>query len=100
MSKPITKEESRQMFLSAVSDAYWYWSQLEDRTEKERLDGLAFSLMNIFDGTSGGFTCAIDLVLRPHPDDKDFFMVEGADYMEDGLVINDDVYLHDLWCNE
>lgn len=99
MSKPITKEESRQMFLSAVSDACWYWSQLEDRTEKERLDGLAFSLLNIFDGTSS-FPCAIDLVLRPHPDDKDFLIAEGTDYIEDGLVINDDVYLHDLWCKE
>ena len=95
MSKSRSKEDMRDVFLSQVNCITHYWSTV-DASERKKLDGVAFSIMNIFDGTCGGFPCAVDLVLRPHEDDKQFNIDEGEDYVEDGMCINDDVCLHEL----
>ena len=61
----------------------------------EKCNGLAFSILNIFDGTSIELP-AMDIVLRPHEDDKEYLRGEGMDWFEDGMVIND-CYLHELF---
>jgi hypothetical protein len=73
-----------------------YWAGVEDRTVEERLSGLLHSILVIIDGQSGGFPCALDLVCRPHPEDKAYHIIEGEDWIEDGTVLNADVLLHEL----
>lgn len=90
-----TAEEVRQEFLNHVHSLVIYWANLPDRTVEEKCDGVAFSILNIFDGTTMGLP-AMDLVLAPHPDDKAFNQSEGNNWYEPGMVIND-CMLHELF---
>jgi hypothetical protein len=67
-----------------------------EKSAEERCDGLAFSILNIFDGTSSDLP-AMDIVLRPHEDDKEYNIDNGDKWFEDGMAINDDVTMHDMW---
>ena len=95
MSRAHTEDEAREIFISACRSLSDYWSGLEGRSKKEACEGLLFSIMNIIDGTSGSFPCAIDLVLSPHEDDKQFSIDNGENYMEAGMVINN-CMLHEV----
>lgn len=93
MSRAKTAEEARKDFLDQIRVYVDYWSGAD--SDRWRLNGLAFSILNMLDGTSG--LPSFDLVLRPHPDDQEFCEQEGEDWYEPGQVINADVYLHELW---
>jgi hypothetical protein len=90
-----TKQEMLEVFTGQVEVITRYWAGL-DISDKEKCEGVAFSIMNIFDGTCGGFPCAVDLVLRPHPDDKQYYIDNNEPYIDDGMTINDEVQLHEL----
>jgi hypothetical protein len=99
MSKPISKEKAREEFLDHVRHLAHYWSRIE-RDPLRMCEGVAFSILTAIDGSSALPT--YDLVVRPHPDDKTFHENKGEDYYVDGMVINDDVHLHDMFypaCN-
>jgi hypothetical protein len=97
VSRAKTAEEARAEFLDAIRQMTYYWAKVpQGMNVQERLDGLAFSILNILDGTSGTFSCAIDLVLRPHPDNKAFHQAEGENWYEDGMAINE-CQLHELY---
>lgn len=96
MSKAKTKDEMLSDFISAVNCVADYWSRVENISNKDRCHGVKHSILTIIDGMSGSFPCAIDLVLRPHPDDKQYYIDDGEDFIEDGMVINNDVYLHEV----
>lgn len=70
MSESKSKEEMLDAFTSQVQMIAEHWATRGGLSDKEKCEGVAFSIMNIFDGTCGGFPCAIDLVLRPHPDER------------------------------
>ena len=75
------------------------WAKYPDLTVEERLNGLCFSILAMIDGVSPGIP-AIDLVLRPHPEAKEYGVTNGENYFQDGMIINDDdCYLHNLWYN-
>lgn len=97
MSKAYTKEEMREMFIHQCRATAHFWSRVEDRTPREMCDGVVFSMLNIIDGMSGGFPAAIDLVMQPHPDDKDYNISNDENWVEAGQIINDDGRLHDLY---
>ena len=94
MSRAKTAEEMRDMLLAHFRNLTHYWSH-QEMSDKEKLDGLLHSILVALDGHAGGFPCSLDLVCRPHPDDKQFYIDEDEDWIEDGMVINDDVLLHD-----
>jgi hypothetical protein len=96
MSKAITKEEARDIFIDQCRVIIDYWASQNDNTDKEKIEGAVFSIMNIFDGSCGGFPAAIDLVLRPHEDDKQYNIDNGDNWIVDGQVINDDCHLHEI----
>lgn len=98
MTRAKTAEEAREAFLDQIRTyvSYWASNNVGDKTVRERLDGLAFSILNILDGTSSGLP-AMDIVLRPHSDDKAYCQEEGETWYEDGQTINADIMLHDLW---
>lgn len=104
-ARAYTEEEVRDMFLNHLHGLVKYWAELKrnqavfpgpEYTIEERLDGLVFSLLNIFDGTNG-FWCAIDLRLVPHPDDRLFNKSEGRMWFAPGMPLSRNVSLHDLW---
>jgi hypothetical protein len=98
-SRAHTKEEARDMVLGHVRDMARYWSSVPGKTPRERCDGLAFSMLVMIDGHSSNLP-AMDLVLRPHEDDKPHHIANGENYFEPGMAINDDVLLHDLYFKE
>ena len=95
MTEPYTKEEMREMFLDNCKALAQFWSTVENKTPREMCDGVVFSMLNIMDGMSGGFPAAINLVMEPHPDDKDYRISNDENWVEPGQVINDDVMLHE-----
>jgi len=87
----------REMFLAQCRTTAFYWSRVEDKTPREMCDGVVFSILNIIDGMSGGFPAAINLVMEPHPDDKEYCISNDEKWVENGQIINNDVMLHDCY---
>lgn len=90
MSRQKTVEEVRQEFLDQMKGIGREWLRIqkeENYDTKRTMEGFLFSIYNVFDGTSclPGF----DIIVRPHPDDKQFHIDEGENYYED-------VYLHEI----
>ena len=79
MSKEKTKEEVREEFLGHLRMMVSYWEKLEgNHSTKERLEGLAFSMLVAIDG--GTNLPSFILAPMPHEDDKEFHTNEGEDY--------------------
>lgn len=95
MSKAYTKEELASCLVNHFKNLAFYWSKQEG-SKKDICEGVVHSILCTLDGVSGGFPCAIDLVMSPHPEDKQFHIDEGDNYVEEGMCINDNIYLHDL----
>ena len=97
--RAFTKEETRDHFLENVRALAHYWGTLPGKTALECCNGLAFSMLTMFDGCSSDMP-AIDLAVCPHEDDKQFNIDEGSNWYESGLVFNDDVHLHEMFYGE
>jgi len=95
MSRPYTKEEIVDTVLGQIEMSVVYWDSVKTDSVRDKMHGLVFSILNIFDGTSS--LPAFDIIVRPHPDDKQFHIDEDEDYYEDGMVINDGICLHGEW---
>ena len=97
-----TAEEARSQYLGHIRNMVRYWASLpevdkvtgERRSVKDRLDGLAFSILVMIDGESN--LPSLDLTLSPHHSDKDYFISEGENWFEFGQVIND-CMLHEIF---
>lgn len=96
MSKAYTVEEVREKFLNYLHALVDYWDKVNSRNSKEKMEGLIHSILVTFDGHQMEFP-ALDIVLRPHPDDKDYCISIHEQWFEDGMCINDDVNLHYMW---
>ena len=94
-SKPISREEARETFLQHVRFLARYWAKERPDNVLEACEGVAFSILTTMDGCAG--FPSLDLVLRPHPDDKAYHEENGDDYYVDGMVINGDCHLHDYF---
>ena len=93
-SRAVTKEEMREDFLKQVRNIVDWWKN-ESRVDVDgRIEGVAFSILVLIDGEHAMFP-GMDLVMRPHPDDKDYHEKNGENWIPDGLVINDGVALHE-----
>ena len=99
MSKEITKENARTIFLENVRVIARYWATTRDGGDvANRCDGVAFSILSLIDGCSS--MPSMDIVLRPHPDDMEFCKSEGMDWYVDGMAINDNCLLHEFFHQE
>lgn len=78
MPREYTTDEVRKQFLELVWTYIGYWGRLPGKTPRERLEGLAFSMLVILDGGSAlpGFI----VVPCPHPDDKEFHKDEDENW--------------------
>lgn len=99
MTKPrqYTTEEVRDMFLKQVRDLVDYWeTESRFKTSREKLEGLAFSIMSTIDGCSltvPGFV----LAPSPHPDDAAYHREQGENWFPAGPKTKHDIAgsLHD-----
>lgn len=96
MPKPKTKEEIQKEIVEHFDGVARYWSGLENMSNIERCRGVVFSILVAFDGMSMGLP-AMDIVMRPHPEDREYCIEEGVDWYPQQLTVNDDVMLHDLY---
>lgn len=91
-----TKAEVCQQVLDVMRHYAHYWATVPDKSTAERCDGLGFSLMNIFDGTTAGLP-SFSIVARPDVGDKAHNIEQGLDYIVGGTVINKRCLLHELY---
>jgi hypothetical protein len=95
-----TTEEIREQFIQEVRSLVEYWNNLPDKNQRERLSGLAFSIMTLLDGASymPSFIVAPD----PAPEDKEYHIEEKENYYPENFKISPKIkgdisgYLHDL----
>lgn len=97
MSREITKEEFKQQFLEKLNSTANYWLELNDKSLKEIVDGIIFSVLVAFDG--GTELPAMDIVVRPHPEDKQYCIDNDENYYKDEMAL-DDGDLHEKWAME
>lgn len=95
MTTAKTEEELRAQFMDGVRCIARYWGLLEGKTNLEVAEGVAHSILCMIDGCSSAFPAAIDLVARPHPDDKEYNIRNDEDWVGDGTVLNANTSLHE-----
>lgn len=78
MSNNVKKEALDTMF-SHMHNLARYWAT-QNISEEEKIDGMAFTVMNILDNTSGDLPSRVKLVITDE---------NGND-----IVLNDDIRLH------
>lgn len=88
-----SKDDVHDEFLASVRELCVYWSKVPADSDIRRCEGVAFSILTLIDGCSS--MPAMDLVVRPHPEDKQYNQDNGDDWYQDGMVFNDDCMLHD-----
>lgn len=88
-----TREEAQAMFIDHAIGMCNYWAK-QPGTDREKLAGLAFSLMVALDG--GSCMPAFHVLTSPHPDDAEFHRAEG----ENWWPVECDIagVLHELFC--
>lgn len=95
-SDPIPARTALATFIDECLVVAKYWGEHADTKEKAA-DGAVFSMLSLLDGCKMEMPL-MDVVLRPHPEDKPYRISEGEDYYIDGQVINEEVMLHDEYC--
>jgi len=79
MSKEYTKEEVREQFLDHIRMMVDYWDSIPKETTKEKLSGLAFSILTALDGCSADLPSFIVAPLSS-PEDKQYHIDEDENY--------------------
>ncbi len=78
-AREYTEGEVREEFLKKVWQTIGYWSSVEGISCREKMEGLAFSMLVILDGESMGMPGFV-VSPHPHPDDKKFFQEKGESW--------------------
>jgi hypothetical protein len=78
-SKEKSKDEVRKEFLNQVRELVFYWDKINQKDTKEKLSGLAFSILTLLDGCS---MCSPKFIVAPdpHPEDKEYHIENKEDY--------------------
>jgi hypothetical protein len=101
MPPPFTKEQLRLKMLkhAKMLAEHWATSRIKEceYTVQDRIEGALFSFFVYLDSGAGNSPCAYDLVARPHPEDKSYNIENGNQWVEDGMVINDDCQMHEAF---
>lgn len=80
MSRELTREEVRERFLTHVRNLVTYWEKSERApTAREKLEGVAFSILVAIDGGAMGLPSFI-LAPNPHPEDKPYHQENKEDW--------------------
>jgi hypothetical protein len=93
-----TEKEVREEFIFIIQNLTKYWARQENLSVNSRCEGVAFSILCLFDGINMDFP-AVDLVLNPHPDDKEYYIENDENWYESGIIINNTM-LHEMLFNK
>ncbi len=96
MSEPRawTPDELRDSLLEHVRQIAHYWAtNAQSGNLADRCDGVAFSILAMMDGCTIGIP-PVDLVFRPHEEDKQYHIDNGENWIEDGTTISDALHEH------
>lgn len=79
MSKELKEEEIRELFLDHVRNLVEYWGNGLDDNAKDKLSGLAFSILTAIDGCAGDLP---GFILTPvcSKEDVKFYKEHNMDY--------------------
>lgn len=64
----------------------WWLNESRAQTHKEKLEGLAHSILAAIDGSAASLP-AFKLIPSPHPSDKDYNAKQGDDWWPEGRDI-------------
>lgn len=98
MSRAKTEEEIKEEFLTEVENISHYWTSLPNKTNKERCEGVAFSIMVLLDGCSA--LPAINMHIAPHEDDKQYYIESNEDYYKDNMMFNNSMLHEQIFKNQ
>lgn len=90
-----TPEELREQFLDHFRLMAQYWADLPGLDNISRCDGVAFSILSMLDGSAN--LPVFDVIARSSPDDKQYHVEKGENWVEDGTIINEDCMLHEIY---
>jgi hypothetical protein len=94
MSRPYTAEECRDLFLARVRAIVDYWhNDVQTPGVREKLEGVAFSLLVALDGKDGllpGF------IVKPNPDpsDRQYYIDNDENWWPDDVDIAGELHDH------
>ncbi|MBD3261177.1 MAG: hypothetical protein GF334_05760 [Candidatus Altiarchaeales archaeon] len=101
--REMTVEECREIFMRQVASIAAYWARVPGRTDLEKCNGVAFSILSMLDGSNVDIP-AFDLIPSPHGSDEEFHRDEGEnwwprapDEVRETLPIINDTMLHEMW---
>lgn len=103
-ARAYTKDEAVDALLKQMAGLAHYWATLDDdnaigcepRTPLDRINGFAFSMLSLFDGSNAGFP-AFDIVPTTPDEDIEFYKAEGEKWFDASGPINDECELHSRW---
>lgn len=88
MARQYTEEQVREKFLRKVNAIVEYWNNLTSVPDtKEKLEGVAFSILSTIDGNSMDLPGFI-LAPYPAPEDKEYLITQGEDYFPENHNAN------------
>lgn len=90
MSREYKTEEIREQFLDHIRGMVNYWDNVSKETTKEKLSGLAFSILVALDGEAGDLPGFIVAPL-PNPNDKQYLINEDEDYYPENHELEDKI---------
>jgi hypothetical protein len=76
--RELTDKEVRSRFLARVHANVDHWANVSNKTEREKLSGLAFSIMVILDGGAG--LPRFVVAPAPRPDEKRIHQEHGENW--------------------
>ena len=95
-----TRDEVITKFLDHIKMNISYWEILPDTSTREKLEGLAFSILTMLDGCSGDIPKYI-VAPDPHESDKEYLLKNKEKYYPENYSskINCDIsgFLHELF---
>ena len=98
--RELTTDEVRMEFLAHIRHMTEYWHELPNKTNLERMEGLAFSILTCLDGETHlpGFIVAPE----PHESDRGFHYDRGENWFPENTEtqVNCDIggSLHEYYC--
>ncbi len=98
MAHEYTQDEIRKKFLGHIWNFIEYWDT-HGQTSRDKLEGLAFSIMSMLDGSTMEFPKFM-VAPDPCPDDKDFHDKNGENWFPPSSKGDVGGSLHDSFFKE
>lgn len=102
MSREYTVEEMQEMFIKKIWEYIHYWQGDKILNPAEKLEGLAFSILNLIDGSYS--LPSFLLIPVPHQEDKkesidneENYWIDQSDKLGDIKSINGNQLLHEIF---